>query len=216
MAVSVLDFMNIIGAIAFAIAGALVAVQHEMDIFGVNVLAVITATGGGMIRDIIMGDIPPMMFRDPRYVLLAVVTANVVFVYLYYRGEKTSDLIARLYERALFWFDTLGLAAFTVGGVLAGYRKDESNTLFLIVFLGVVTGVGGGLLRDICANSIPMIFVKRVYAVASIIGAVMTGLLLKHTDLGTTMAAVIGGGLVVLIRVLAHHYRWHLPRIKSS
>ena len=208
--------MNIIGVIAFAIAGALVAVQHEMDIFGVNVLAVITATGGGMMRDIIMGDIPPMMFRDPRYVLLAVATANAVFLYLYYHKQKTSELIAFLYERALFLFDTVGLAAFTVGGVLAGYRQDPENTLFLIVFLGVVTGVGGGLLRDICANSIPMIFVKRVYAVASIVGAIVTGFLLKHAGLNTTMAAVIGGILVVLIRVLAHHYRWHLPRIKSE
>lgn len=212
---TLLDVMNFIGTIAFAIAGALVAVRHEMDVFGVNILAVITATGGGMIRDIIMGEIPPAMFRDPFYVLVSVCAANIVFFYLFYR-KRLPESVAHVYEKALFLSDTLGLAAFTVGSTLKGFRDDPDNPLFFIVFLGVVTGVGGGLLRDICANTIPRIFVKRVYAVASILGALVTGCMLKFLHIGDTIPALAGASVVVILRLLASHYRWNLPRIRSG
>ena len=214
--ISVLDVMNIVGAVAFAVAGALVAVRHRMDIFGVNTLAIITATGGGLIRDLLMGVVPPVMFREPRYVLISVITANILFLWMYLHKGETPQRLTVIYEKALLLSDTLGLAAFTVGGVLAGWRQNTENSLFFIVYLGVLTGVGGGLLRDVCANTIPSIFIKRVYAVASIAGGLATGLLLKHSAFGSTVAAVAGSLIIIMIRLLAAHYRWSLPRLPEA
>ena len=115
--------MDITGTIAFAVSGALVAIHHKMDIFGVNILAVVTATGGGMIRDIIIGTLPPVMFRDSLYVLVAAIMANITFVYLYFHKKAASETVTKFYEQLYFWFDTLGLAAFTADGVVAGYNK---------------------------------------------------------------------------------------------
>ena len=161
-------WMDLIGTIAFAVSGALVAARKNMDLFGVNSLAVITATGGGMIRDLVIGVIPPVMFRNPVYVFVSMITADVVFLFLY--SEREIPMSAKKREHLLFWFDTLGLAAFTVDGVFAGTGAGYADRLFLISFLGVVTGVGGGALRDIFANQMPQIFVKHVYAMASVAG----------------------------------------------
>ena len=149
MIFSVIGFMDLLGTIAFAISGALVGVKRDMDIFGVNILAVITACGGGMTRDIVIGKEPPVMFVNPIYVLIAVITANIVFLYLYTNRRLPGS--KKALNALLFWCDTLGLAAFTVDGVFAGINIGM-NRLFLCTFLGTVTGVGGGAIRDIFAN----------------------------------------------------------------
>lgn len=206
----VIVWMDLIGTIAFAISGVMVAAKKNMDIFGVNILAVITATGGGMLRDVVIGVIPPVMFRNPVYVFISVVTANIMFLFLYNRREI--PMSAKHRERILFWFDTLGLAAFTVDGVMAGVHAGYADKLFLISFLGVVTGVGGGALRDISANQMPQIFVKHVYAVASVAGALITGILCRFFGAGHT-SVFFGASAVVLLRYFADSKKWNLPRI---
>ena len=125
------------------------------------------------------------------------------------RLEKINSL-------ALFWFDTLGLAAFSVNGVMIGVRvgyRAERNML-LLVFLGFLTGVGGGLLRDVLARRIPDIFTKHIYAIASIIGALVTVLILVFLQ-KQTLAMTAGFFVVVLLRLLASHFRWNLPKISD-
>lgn len=211
MALSFIFIMDIIGTIAFAVSGAMVAIQKKMDIFGVNILAVTTATGGGMIRDLLIGRTPPLMFSNPYYVFIAVLTANMIFVILYFSKKRVSRSSAVIYEKLLFWCDTLGLAAFSVDGVAVGKETDYADHLFLLVFLGTVTGVGGGVIRDIMANEMPYVFVKHIYACASLLGALTAACLWEIC--GQNAAMFIGFGVTILIRALAAHYRWNLPRI---
>lgn len=204
-------FFDVIGTIAFAISGAFAGVRKKMDFFGVIVLAITTACGGGLVRDLIVGNIPPSMFRNPFYVGVATIVANIVF-WLAYAHQKMPKNMTVVYDKMLFWFDTLGLAAFTVDGVMVGIRAGHEENLFLIVFLGFMTGVGGGTLRDVLADQIPDIFLKHIYAVAAIAGG-LTMALLYHFGMELKNAMVAGFAMVILLRCLAAHFRWNLPRI---
>lgn len=214
MPITLLTLFDFIGTVAFAISGALVGVHKKMDIFGVNVLAVTTACGGGLMRDLIIGCTPPMMFRNPIFVLVAVIVANIVFLLCYLHRHMPRKL-AKFYDAMLFWFDSLGLAAFTVDGVMAGVRAGHAENTFLICFLGFMTAVGGGALRDVMASQMPDIFRKHIYAVAAIAGAILMSVLLHF--MGSENAAMIAGFLLVLIlRKLAAHFRWNLPRVREE
>lgn len=211
---SMLFLFDLIGTIAFAISGAFVGIRKGMDIFGVNVLAVTTACGGGLMRDLIIGSIPPQMFRNPFLVMVAIVVANVVFLLVYLHRHMPRK-VASLYDKLLFWFDSLGLAAFTVDGVMAGIAMGYGDNEFLICFLGFMTAVGGGALRDVLAGQTPDIFRKHVYAVAAIAGAVLMVALLRL--FGSEQIAMLGGFLLVpVLRFLAAHFRWNLPKVKMD
>lgn len=211
---SLLFLFDLIGTIAFAISGAFVGIRKGMDIFGVNVLAVTTACGGGLMRDLIIGSIPPQMFRNPFFVMVAIVVANVVFLLVYLHRHMPRK-VAPLYDKLLFWFDSLGLAAFTVDGVMAGIAMGYGDNEFLICFLGFMTAVGGGALRDVLAGQTPDIFRKHVYAVAAIAGAVLMVALLRL--FGSEQIAMLGGFLLVpVLRFLAAHFRWNLPKVKMD
>lgn len=196
---------DILGTIAFAVSGAITAVKKRMDIFGVIVLAVMTAAGGGVIRDVVIGSFPPAMFKNPRSAVISTVTAIIVFVVWRIKIRKYKPI-----NDALLWFDAVGLAAFTVTGVAAGLANGYAPNKFLLVFLGAVTGVGGGVLRDITVREMPVIFVKQVYAIASIIGAAVMVWLYPHYGYG--MAAGSGFGVVLLIRAAAIVFDLNLPR----
>ena len=211
---TLLFLFDLIGTIAFAISGAFVGIRKGMDIFGVNVLAVTTACGGGLMRDLIIGSIPPQMFRNPFFVMVAIVVANVVFLLMYLHRHMPRK-VAPLYDKLLFWFDSLGLAAFTVDGVMAGIAMGYGDNEFLICFLGFMTAVGGGALRDVLAGQTPDIFRKHVYAVAAIAGAVLMVALLRL--FGSEQIAMLGGFLLVpVLRFLAAHFRWNLPKVKMD
>ena len=202
---------DLIGTIAFAISGALVGVGKRMDLFGTIVLAICTATGGGVLRDLMVGNIPPYMFRNPLFVGIAALVALVVF-FLLYLHTKMPKMLSMVYDKMLFWFDTLGLAAFTVDGVMVGIRRGYEDNALLLVFLGFLTAVGGGTLRDVLAGRIPDIFLKHIYAVAAIAGGVTLTL---TRFLGARISMILGFGVVIALRCLAAHYRWNLPRIKE-
>lgn len=210
--------MDWIGTIAFALSGAVLAIEKNMDIFGINILAIATATGGGMIRDILIGRFPPVMFKNPVYVLIAAVTANICFVFFFIKARKKvaiPDNMVRVYARVFFWFDTLGLAAFSVDGVYAGMYVDSGRNGFLLTFLGVMTGVGGGVLRDILANQMPAILVRNIYASASVAGALVMTLCVQ-ADVRLNTSILAGFFTVIVIRCLASHYKWNLPRVTSG
>lgn len=211
MTVSFIFVMDILGTIAFAISGAMVAIEKKMDIFGVNILAITTATGGGVIRDLLIGRTPPVMFSNPLYVFIAILTANIVFSILFFYRKNFDKGFIAIYERILFWCDALGLAAFTVDGVAAGMEMKYAENLFLLVFLGTVTGVGGGVIRDILALKMPYIFVKHIYACASLLGALLAAVLWNVC--GQNVAMLAGFGLTLIIRALAAYYKWNLPRV---
>lgn len=204
--------IEIIGTVAFASSGAMIGIRRNMDIFGINVLAVTTALGGGLIRDLVLGINPPNMFRDSSYALAAVVTACLLFLLFRLRQKLLESSVVETYEKWMNVMDAIGLGAFTVIGIDtalgAGY-----DSIFLLIFVGVITGIGGGMLRDIMAGITPFVFVKHVYACASIAGAVVC--LLLRTFIGDTPAMIAAAALVVIIRLLAAHFRWNLPRVQK-
>ncbi len=201
--------LEIIGTIAFAISGAIVGIKKEMDMLGVALLSLTTAVGGGVIRDLILGQKPPKTFQDPTFALIAVAVSLIVFAFFYF-GKHFHN--KRIPDMLLLIADSLGLGIFTVNGVAAAADAHEGMTLLL--FSGVLTGVGGGVLRDMLAGDRPYIFVKHVYASASILGAVSYLLLLKWMD--ETYATCIGISLTVILRLLSSHFRWNLPKVAIS
>lgn len=206
--------MDLMGTVAFAISGSMTAVEQGMDLFGILILALTTATGGGFIRDLTIGSLPPVVFRNPIYMILSFLTAGIVFLILKFQSLRPhSERVRLVYEKTLLITDSMGLAAFTVDGVCAGLAQPDTN-LFLAVFLGVITGVGGGILRDLFAGKKPYVFVKHVYALASLSGAAAAYILPRY--LGSGFSIMISFGIIILIRYLAAHYRWDLPRISSG
>ena len=195
------SILEIIGTIAFSVSGAVVGIRKKMDILGVTTLGIITAVGGGVIRDIIIGATPPAAFRNPVYALVAIAAALVVFL---------PFISTRINLDHFIWIlaDSIGLGAFTMIGVSTGASFDN---VFLEVFLGVITGVGGGVIRDVCSGDIPMIFIKHFYACPCIIGAVICAVLNRYDS---DVAIVSGFMIVLVLRLLAARYRWHLPKAK--
>ena len=209
MTISLLLVFELIGTVAFSVSGAMTGLRKNMDLFGVAILGLTTAVGGGMVRDLILGNTPPVMFRDPIYAIVALCTAVIVFLPAI---QRLLDRIHGLYDVLMLWMDSLGLGIFTVVGIQTAYTTLEQPGVFLLLFVGVITGVGGGLLRDLFAGDTPYIFVKHFYACASLVGAVVCVLLWGL--LGQAAAIVLGAATVVLLRILAAKYRWSLPRVK--
>ncbi|MEA4929139.1 MAG: trimeric intracellular cation channel family protein [Candidatus Limiplasma sp.] len=200
-----------LGIVAFAISGSLLAIRKGMDLFGVNVLGLVTAVGGGLLRDVLLGVHPPQMLRDPTFALIAIGTSTLFFVVLYYYRREPTERAKERYKLALLYTDAVGLGVFTVSGVDTASRVFPNASVFLLLFVALLTGTGGGILRDIMAGVTPSVLVKHIYAMASFIGA-CAYLLLRHI-LSAIPATVIAAALVVLIRGLASHFRWNFPRI---
>ncbi len=203
--------LELIGTVAFSISGAVTAIRKNMDIFGVLILGLTTAVGGGIIRDLILGYTPPATFRDPLYAVTALITAGIVFLPLV---RRLFQRYRRAYDLVMLTMDSVGLGIFTVIGVQAAFALSDSFNLFLLTFVGVITGVGGGLLRDMMAGDSPYIFVKHIYASASIAGALVCAGL--WSVIPQIWAMNLGAALVIAIRFLSAHYRWSLPRARME
>ena len=201
--------LELIGTIAFSISGAMTAMKKNMDIFGVMILGLTTAVGGGIIRDLILGVTPPAIFRDPLYALTALATAALVFLPWV---RRLFQRYQRIYDLLMLTMDSIGLGIFTVIGVQSAFAQSSSYSMFLLTFVGVITGVGGGVLRDMMAGNTPYIFVKHIYACASLAGALLCAGLWGHIP--AIWAMNLGAGIVILIRALSAHFRWSLPRAK--
>jgi len=198
---------ELVGTVAFAISGAITGLKKKMDIFGVAILALVTAVGGGAIRDIVLGNTPPMTFRNPVYALVAIATGIVVFVPAI---RKLPSKNPKVFDVFLLVTDSVGLGVFTVMGIRTAINAGQKENIFLLIFVGVVTGVGGGLLRDMMAGNTPYIFVKHIYASASLLGAVICVALWDVA--GATISMIAASTLVVTIRFLAARFKWSLPK----
>lgn len=210
----IIYIFEMIGTVAFASSGALVGIRKNMDIFGVNVLGITTAVGGGCIRDIILGITPPKMFQNFSYVGASILISCILFTIFYLNQELLSSRFLETYERVMISLDAIGLGVFTVMGIRTAIEASFENNLFLLIFVGAVTGIGGGMLRDVMAGMTPFVFVKHVYAIASIFGAVCYIILRLYIQ--DTISLFLGAAVVIIIRLLAAHFRWNLPRIRQK
>ncbi len=191
--------LDILGTSAFAISGALVAINKKFDPFGVLIIAFVTAIGGGTIRDILIGRNPVAWMQDINYVY-AILIATVIAILL---RKKISYL-----STSLFLFDTIGLGVFTIIGTEIGIQYDLHP--LISIALGTMTATFGGVIRDILCNEIPVIFRKEIYASACIIGALVF-ILLQQTNLQVNVVYIITVITVILIRLVAVKFKLSLP-----
>ena len=199
--------LEIIGTVAFAVSGADVAIQKKMDILGVAILGMTASVGGGIMRDLILGITPPSAFTNPVYAVVSIVTSILYFLPAIQNMLKKDR---KVYASVLNIMDTIGLAVSSVLGVETAVNTVSGDNIFLAVFVGTITGVGGGVLRDIFCGNTPYIFEKDFYATAAILGSSACFLLCPHLGLSNSMAA--GAILIIVLRVLAIRFRWHLPK----
>ena len=209
-----LFIMELLGTIAFAVSGALIAVKSGLDLFGVTFLGCITAVGGGILRDIILGQCPPAIFFNPFVLMIAALTSVAVFVIAYKNRQHFESLREKI-ERINNIFDAVGLAAFSVTGTEIACAAGYSNNMLLVVVMGMTTGVGGGIFRDVLVARSPYVLKKHIYALASLLGSLLYYIIRECTQSlmsGTVVAMLV----VVSIRMFATKYRWKLPRMEFS
>ena len=192
--------LDLLGTAAFAASGALAAIRRDMDIFGVLVLGLVTATGGGTLRDLLLGDTPPFIFKDETYLYLSIAVSLLVF--LFHRN------LAR-FSHPLTFFDAVGLGTFVVIGT--GKALDFHFGYIGSVMAGVMTATAGGMIRDVLSNRVPMVLQKEVYASACLVGGSLLTLL-HHSGVPRSWAVVSSALTVTVLRLLAVRYKWSLPR----
>lgn len=157
------NVFEIMGIVAFAVSGALTGIQKRLDVFGVLVLAITTAIGGGILRDVIIGNTPPLTFRDPTFFIISsVATIGVFFTYRWLDRFKNTIQI----------FDAIGLGAFTATSANLALQHNL-DSLFIVTTVAVITGIGGGVMRDVFVKEIPYVFRQEVYAITTIVGAMI-------------------------------------------
>ena len=199
-------YFELIGAVAFAISGAALAVKKHMDLFGVAMMGMTTAVGGGILRDLLLGITPPAALRDPLQALVAIATSLLVFL-VWKRFHPEGD--HRNWEALLLVADSIGLGIFSVHGAAVAVRAGLGGNVFLTLLVGMLTGVGGGVLRYLCCMERPYIFTKHIYACASLAGAAACMLL---WSVGENLALLAGCALTVVLRLCAAVFRWSLPK----
>lgn len=196
-----LYYFDLFGVAVFAITGALMAGRKSMDLFGVSVLGLVTALGGGTLRDVILDRHPIGWVADQTSILVALAAA--LGTVLWVRMTKP------IHEFGLLLADAFGLAVFTVSGTALALNLQAPVGTALI--MGVMSGVVGGVIRDVLCNEIPLIFRQEIYASACLLGALVY-LALLQLQFSTEPASLIAMAVVFLVRMAAIHWRWRLPR----
>lgn len=197
---NIIYILDLIGTAAFAASGAWLGVRKQMDLFGVLVLGAVTAVGGGTLRDLLLGDIPPFSLKDETYIYIAIVVSLVVFA---------NRVKFKAFEKPLLYFDAIGLGTFVVIGTTKAL--DFQLGLLGAVLMGVMTGTAGGVIRDLFANQVPLIFRREIYASACVAGSILL-VALEAVGTGRPAAALLAAGTVITVRLLAIHYDWALPK----
>ncbi|BCG46656.1 Uncharacterized UPF0126 inner membrane protein [Citrifermentans bremense] len=192
--------LDLLGTVAFAASGALAGVRRGMDLLGVIVLGIVTATGGGVIRDVLLNDTPPFCFKNELYLYLAVTASVVVFL--------TPRSFERM-NRAMLLLDALGLGTFLVIGTSKALQFNLG--LMGSIIMGVMTATCGGLVRDLLSNQIPLILQREIYASACVVGGALF-YFLHFTELPNTVNLTVSAATVILIRCAAIIKGWQLPR----
>lgn len=213
----ILLIIEILGIISFSISGSLVAIDKGMDLFGVLFLGTVTSFGGGIMRDLIIGNRPPLFFGELiPLALVSVITSVLVFLFAYvfkkwYVREEARIILVNNY------IDAVGLGAFAVSGVKICLTVCADGGAFLAISMGVLSAIGGGMIRDVCLCDVPFVFKKRIYAIAAIVGAslyyVMSVIAFADGVVGEILGSLVGIASVLLIRILATHLQWNLPSV---
>lgn len=212
MAEQIVFILELVGTAAFAVSGGLVAIEKRLDFLGITVLAVTTAVGGGALRDILLGSTPPAMFRNPVYVLVAAAVSAILLLMVLRHGNFMRDRRYAYMKNIMSFinlFDAAGLGVFTIVGMDTAIGKGFGDNAFLTIFVGVITGVGGGMLRDIIVCDTPLILRREIYATAAMAGAVLYYVMRTHWN--NSAAMIVSILVIVAVRLTAICRDWHLP-----
>jgi uncharacterized membrane protein YeiH len=193
--------IDILGTVAFAISGVLVAMEKKLDLFGVVIIAFVTAVGGGTLRDFLIGNTPVGWMTTPVY--LITITATVIAAIIFVNQ-------LRYFRKSLFLFDTIGLGLYTMVGVEKGINAGLSPVICII--LGTITASFGGVIRDILCNEIPVIFRKEVYATICILGGIFYFVIIQF-PVATKVAYAAAILSIIVMRLLAVKFKISLPNI---
>lgn len=193
--------MDLLGTVAFAISGVLVAMDKRLDLFGVFIIAFVTAIGGGTLRDLLIGNTPVAWMLESTYIITIIGTVVLAIIF----REKL-----RYLRKSLFLFDTLGIGLYTMVGIEKGLNANLLPAMCII--LGTITASFGGVIRDILCNEIPVIFRKEIYATACVVGG-LSYFLLRKLPLGDEYVYLASILIVIGIRLVAVKYKITLPGI---
>ncbi len=196
MELSIFNILDILGTIAFAISGALAAMDRRLDLFGIFIVAFVTASGGGTLRDILIGDTPVNWMQNTIYIYLI---GGVTVLAIIFRNK------INYLKKSLFLFDTIGLGVFTITGVEIGIRNGLDP--IISIALGAMTGTFGGVLRDILCNEIPVIFRKEIYATACIVGGLV--FVIMHS-LGAKLDVIYITTSIIVIGIRLAVVKFHI------
>lgn len=196
--------LDLLGTAAFAASGAWAGIRRDMDLFGVLVLGLVTATGGGTLRDLLLGDTPPFIFKNETYLWLSILVSLTVFL--------AHRRLGRL-QHPLLYFDAVGLGTFVVIGT--GKALDYQMGFIGSVMMGVMTATAGGMMRDVLSTRVPLVLQREVYASACLAGGALL-YLLHQTPLPRSWALLLAALTVITIRVLAIRHNWSLPHASSQ
>lgn len=196
--------IDILGTFAFAISGSLVASDKKFDIFGVLIIAFVTAVGGGMLRDILINAHPINWIGDLNYIWTIFLAVFLTFLF--------KSKIAFL-SKTLFLFDTIGISVFTLLGLQKGLSFDLHP--FIAIIMGMVSAVFGGVLRDVLTNKIPLIFKKEIYASACLAGG-LSYLILNLVSIPKEINFIISASVIIIIRLISVKYELELPKINDD
>lgn len=208
---TMLLILELIGTVAFAVSGAVIGISKRFDIFGVIFTGIITALGGGIIRDILLSNLPPAMFKDYIYLIFAVSTCVLTFIIARILKSKFSENII-IIDKVNNIFDAVGLGVFTIAGINVALAGGYEDNAFFVIILGMTTGCGGGILRDVIISEVPFVLKKRIYAVASIAGGIIYYTLHIVLEQGEILSAVTGILVIFALRILASVFKWDLPK----
>lgn len=203
-------FVEYLGICTFSVSGAMIGIRKRFDFLGVFICAVLTSLGGGLIRDLILGNNPPAMFYNYTYVILMLLTTLVVFLIARFKKDKfveKEEEIAKINNI----FDALGLGLYSVIGVQTAINAGYMSNPYLAIFVGGMTGVGGGMLRDALINDIPVILTKNIYILASLFGSAVYYCMM-HYDIDTGISTTVATMVVFIVRILATRYKWNMPK----
>ncbi|PLX67025.1 MAG: hypothetical protein C0603_10175 [Denitrovibrio sp.] len=200
---TLLEVLDIIGTVAFAASGAIAGVRKNLDLYGVCFLAIITAVGGGTVRDALLGRVPPFVFTDIKYFILSIVTAFLVFFFY--------KLINKTYAK-LVWFDALGLGVFNVIGITIAL--DAGVGYFGSIVFGVITGTVGGMMRDVLIGVTPFVLKREVYATACIVAGLLF-CIFDYIGMNTQLNMLISSIFLFSVRMITFRMDINMPVIKQ-
>ncbi|MFT3995605.1 MAG: trimeric intracellular cation channel family protein [Dysgonomonas sp.] len=197
------DVIEILGTIAFAISGIRLASAKKFDWFGAIVVGFVTAVGGGTLRDILL-DVPVFWMLSIRYLVCTIFAFAIVICFRHYLIHLNNTI---------FWFDCIGLGLF----VVVGYEKAMvlEYPFWICISMGLITGIVGGMIRDMLINEVPIIFTQELYAIACIIGGVVFSIM-RYFNVDLSITEISTAVSIVIVRILATRFQWRLPILKGE